>query len=104
MYTGAHTKIAPGYTGHAETHQHAPPAKKTKPPKIDMNFLGMTKAKLMAFFEENPASVDDWDTRGETALCAAAWKHDAQLVAWLVEEKGASVHRTTDPSSCSELP
>jgi hypothetical protein len=70
-----------------------------------VRFLGMTKAKLMAFFEENPASVDDWDTRGETALCAAAWKHDAQLVAWLVEEKGASVQRATGlgqtPLHCS---
>ena len=86
-YTKTHT--------HTHTTQHTQDNSNSNKTKMagQVRFLGMTK--LTAFIDENPASVDDWDARGETALCAAAWEHDAQLVAWLVDEKGASVHRTT---------
>lgn len=61
----------------------------------ELKFFDMTDVEMKEWLEDNPARVDDGDQDGWTLLCTAARKGNTDLLEWLVDEKGASVHCTT---------
>jgi hypothetical protein len=61
----------------------------------DFLYSDMTEEQMKQWAEENPTRLNDLDRIGSgPLLCVGAYRDFTRLVEWLVDEKGASIHRT----------
>jgi hypothetical protein len=61
-----------------------------------LEFKDMTGAEMIMWAQQNPTRLNDRDARGNTLLFTAAGHMSTAMVEWLVDEKGADIHSTTE--------
>ena len=59
-------------------------------------FRDLTPAQLRQWVEDHPGHIEDWDSKGHTALhTGAAGMEDLALILWMIDTQGADVNGRT---------